>query len=243
MSARLLAALVLLWGGVIYAEMPDASPTRREPSSSAKSTTVASSKPASSSATSPELLTPLELARYQYTPPRTPGVDEKHTEYEIQVFPPGLERFTRMDSDQKLFERIRQETYRRDPNERVEFPESPILSRERYRGRGNVWPVRQMTVEPNLLYYHHLYFEDKNSERYGWDLQAIQPVVCLFEFWFDFVSLPMKIGNNLCDCVESNAGYCLPGDPVPYLLYPPEITVPGTVAELGTIAALMAIFP
>jgi hypothetical protein len=148
-----------------------------------------------------------------------------------------------MDSDQKLFERIRQETYRRDPNERVEFPESPILSRERYRGRGNVWQLRTMTVEPDLLYYHHLYFEDKNSERYGWDLQAIQPVVCLFEFWFDFVSLPMKIGNNLCDCIESNAGYCLPGDPVPYLLYPPEVSVPGTVAELGTIVALMAIFP
>jgi hypothetical protein len=205
---------------------------------------VASSQPADLWRSQPTTDSPIQQTRFQqYGRPPRPGEEEKHTEYEIQIIPPGLERVSRLEADPQLFERIRQETLKRDPNERVEFPESPILSRERYRGRGAVWAQRAMVVEPNLLYYHHLWFEDKNSERYGWDLGAIQPAVSLFEFWFDFMSLPMRIGNNLCDCMESNVGYCLPGDPVPYLLYPPEVSVPGTVGELGVIVALMAIFP
>jgi hypothetical protein len=240
MPASLLAGLVLLLGGVVSAQTPQ-SPLIRLPAlplppipGDPAPTPVASTPPKR------ETTSPFQLA--QYKPPR-PGEDDKHEEYQIQVIPPGLERFTRLDSDAKLFERIRQETITRDPNERVEFPASPILSRERYRGRGNVWAQQHMTVEPNLLYYRHLFFEDKNSERYGWDFGAIQPEICLVKFWFDFVSLPMKIGSTLCDRMEANTGYCLPGDPVPYLLYPPDVTVPGSVAELGVIAALIAMFP
>jgi hypothetical protein len=35
----------------------------------------------------------------------------------------------------------------------------------------------------------------------------------------------------------------LPGDPVPLLIYPPELSLTGTVMEAGTIVALFAIFP
>ncbi len=228
---------------MVSAQTPDAAPIKLPAPPLATKPVATSAKPAASSTPSKwEFPSGIQLVRYQYTPPR-PGEDEKHGEYQIQVIPPGLERFTRLDNDTMLFERIRQETLSRDPNERVEFPESPILSRERYRGRGTVWEPRQMTVEPNVLFYRRLFFEQKNAERYGWDLAAISPVVSLFEFWFDFMAVPMRIGNHLCDSMESNAGYCLPGDPVPLLLYPPEVSVPGSVAELGTIVVLMAMFP
>ncbi len=230
MLASLLSVIVVLLTGVASAQTPVTLPPPQP---------VASSLPPLAATPSPEPITPV---RYQYKPPK-PGEDEKRTDYQIQVEPPGLDRFTRLDSDAKLMERIRQETFIRDPNERVEFPESPILSRDRYLGRGNVWPQRQLTVEPNFVYYHQLYFEDKNTERYGWELGVLQPVVSAAEFFFDLASLPMKIGNNICDDTETGAGYCLPGDPVPFLLYPPQITVPGTVAELGVIVVLMALFP
>jgi hypothetical protein len=35
----------------------------------------------------------------------------------------------------------------------------------------------------------------------------------------------------------------LPGDPVPFLLYPPQMSVPGMVGEMGVLIALVAIFP
>jgi hypothetical protein len=53
----------------------------------------------------------------------------------------------------------------------------------------------------------------------------------------------MHVFNDPCNCMESSTGYCLPGDPVPYLLYPPELTLSGVAAEVGTVIALLAIFP
>ena len=46
-----------------------------------------------------------------------------------------------------------------------------------------------------------------------------------------------------CRCFEYNTGWCLPGDPVPLLLYPLELSATGFVAEVGTILTLVAVFP
>ena len=55
--------------------------------------------------------------------------------------------------------------------------------------------------------------------------------------------LPYHIGTQPCRCYECSAGYCLPGDPVPYLLYPPELSLSGFLLEAGTVVSLAAIFP
>jgi hypothetical protein len=195
----------------------------------------------------PAMQVPPTLTALAYQRPLggRPGDDDKTVEYQIQLEPPGLERLSRLDSDATLQERIRQETYDRgDPNERVAFPASPILSRETYKGRGPLWERRQLTVEPDFTFYHRLLFEDKNVERYGWELGPIQPLLSAGKFYLDLAQVPLKLGNMLCvGCTECSTGYCLPGDPVPLLLYPPEVTLTGTVTELGTIALLIAIFP
>ena len=167
------------------------------------------------------------------------------SEQAVQLEPPGLERLSRLDSDEKLFERIRQEKLIEDPTGRPEFPPSPILSRERYAGRGSLWQPRRLTVEPNYVVYGKLQslFEDKNSERYGWDFGPIQPAISYTKFMYDVAFLPMKAFANPCRIHESSAGQCLPGDPVPYMLYPMEWSVEGVSAELATIALLVAIFP
>lgn len=183
---------------------------------------------------------PLQPVRYQ--PPADGQTDENQTVYQIQLEPPGLERISRLDSDAKLRERIRQETQERDPKERVQFPEEPILSRDTYMGRGSIWPARQMIVEPNYVAYGHLYFQDLNAERYGWDLGVVHPLIANAKFYYDLALLPMHCTQWKCQN-DSSVGYCLPGDPVPFRLYPPEITFEGTVAEIAVIAALVAIFP
>ena len=164
---------------------------------------------------------------------------------QVQLTPPGLERLSRLDSDQKLFERIRQETLSSNPNERPMFPESPILSRERYMGRGALWQPRRLTVEPNFVCYGKLQslFEDKNAERYGWDFGPLSPPLSFTKFLYDTAFFPMRAFANPCRLHECSAGHCLPGDPVPFQLYPMEWSVEGLSAEVAVIVALVAIFP
>ncbi len=161
----------------------------------------------------------------------------------IQLVPPGLERLSRLDNDEKLRWRITQEALRANPNDRVTFPPDPILSRETYRGRGPLWPHRDLVVEPNFVCYERLFFEQKNAERYGWDLGVIHPFLSAGEFVFDVVTLPYHCATDPCRKYECNPGYCLPGDPVPLMLYPPELSLTGSLAEAAVILALVAIFP
>ena len=89
-------------------------------------------------------------------------------------------------------------------------------------------------MEPNL---------QRRIQRYGWDLGVLHPVVSSAIFLKDVVTVPYHLGTNPLRCRECNAGYCLPGDPVPLLLYPPGLSLTGTATEVATILALVAIFP
>jgi hypothetical protein len=99
------------------------------------------------------------------------------------------------------------------------------------------------SVEPYYVRYDRLYFEDRNSERYGWDLGMMQPLVSTAKFYLDLAMFPYNFGTRPCQRFEAGAGYCLPGDPVPYLIYPVELSVTGGLLEAGTIVGLAAIFP
>jgi hypothetical protein len=169
------------------------------------------------------------------------GTDEETPGYTIQLEPPGTERLFRLESEARFQERLRQEAQTRPRPDRIEFPVEAPVSTETYTAR-HYAPMSEV-VEPNYTCYQRLYFEEKNSERYGWDLGFMQPFVSAGVFWWDLVTLPYNLGTEPCRKYECSAGYCLPGDPVPYLIYPPEFTVTGSVLEAGTIVALFAIFP
>jgi hypothetical protein len=185
-------------------------------------------------------LTVINPARYQAPP--TYGVPGGAAPYPIQLEPPGLERLAQsLQTDQALQERVRQELRTREPPERAVFPESPVLSTETYQGRA--FEPHTLAVEPTYVVYDRLYFQQKNFERYGWDLGIVGPVVSAGLFYFDWVTWPYHLGTDPCRCMDSNAGYCLPGDPVPLMLYPPELSLTGAALEVGTILTLVAIFP
>jgi len=98
-------------------------------------------------------------------------------------------------------------------------------------------------VEPNYVIYRRLFFEDKNSERYGWELGMLQPLVSLGKFVGDTVTLPYKFAEFPRLRYDSSAGLCLPGDPVPYMIYPPGLSATGAAAQAGVTVALFFIFP
>src|SRR5262249_53256726 len=140
-----------------------------------------------------------------------------------------------------LQERMRQEARQRPIPERVAFPEEPTVT-----GGAPIFrpfPSSWLFVEPNYTCYGRLGFEQKNLERYGWDLWFVTPFVSAGAVYWDLVTLPLHAFTCPFRRCECNAGYCLPGDPVPFALYPPEITLTGTLAEAGVAVALFAIFP
>jgi hypothetical protein len=188
----------------------------------------------------------LQQTAYQpLPPPRLADVraDEQQSlqEITIQLDPPGPDKLFLFPSEAGLRETLIQEGKNRNPPDKITFPEEPILTRERYYGRN--WPQMCMVVEPNYCGYKRLLFEQKNEERYTWDLGPVQPLLCAMSFYKDVLLLPYHSFTDPFRCYEYNTGYGLPGDPVPYLLYPPELSFTGALAETSAVLAVMAIFP
>jgi hypothetical protein len=170
-----------------------------------------------------------------------PGISET-TPYPIQLEPPDMERVAlALQSDVALQARMRQEARDRTPGARLEFPASPILTRETYAGRS--WEPSKMMVEPNYVIFRRMYFQQNNFERYGWDLGPVTSLVSATTFLTDFLTWPYQAATDPCRFFESNAGWCLPGDPVPLMLYPPEISFTGSLAEAAAVLTLVTLFP
>lgn len=172
----------------------------------------------------------------------TANTNEDLLDYNIRLDPPGAELlFGRLDSELSLQERMRQENKNRPQAERVMFPELPVLSSMSFSNR--TFPAAAIFAEPNYVNYKRLHFEEKNSERFGWELGILQPALSAANFYKDVFFLPTKVASYYRRGYETSAGYCLPGEPVPYLLYPPEVTTAGGIAQVGVLVGLFAIIP
>ena len=91
-----------------------------------------------------------------------------------------------------------------------------------------------MRAQHEALYVVHrrLHFEEKNAERYGWDLGIIQTFVSAAYFYKDVLLWPNSLASGVAyGFWDTNAGKCLPGSPTPYMLYPPGLTITGSVVE------------
>jgi hypothetical protein len=156
--------------------------------------------------------------------------------------PPGPQQiFYHLDSEASWKERMRQQGRERSSPERISFPDEPIVSKMPYTPRN--FAAMTTTAEPNYTLYRRLFFEEKNSERYGWDLGILSPFVSAGAFYWDLAMVPYQVASLPLRRFDSNAGLCLPGDPVPYKLYPPQVSFTGSVLEAGVVVALFAIFP
>jgi hypothetical protein len=157
----------------------------------------------------------------------------------IRVQPPSPDQLFRVESEATLRERMRQEARSTNAPQPFFPPEPPP---EPYFA-GRSWPHRVALAEPSYVCYGRLLFEQINGERYGWDLGALHPLVSLGVFYLDVATLPYHLATEPCRCYECSAGYCLPGDPVPLLLYLPQCSATGALAEAAAIAVVLVAFP
>lgn len=180
---------------------------------------------------------PSNLQPTQY---RSSGAEDI-SEFEVDLEVPPRERiFGRLESESSLNQRII--ALSRDKGKpKPIFPEYPPVTTEKYYGRK--WPQLAEYAIPNYVNYDRLYFEQKNFERYGWDFGVLAPVVESLIFGADAALVPYNMFSDPFRRYECSAGYCLPGDPVPFLLYPPEISLTGGTAELAAIFTLIVMFP
>jgi hypothetical protein len=101
-------------------------------------------------------------------------------------------------------------------------------------------PINPLVLEPGYVVHRRLMFEEKNAERYGWDFGMAQPFVSAAYFYKDLLIYPMKLASNIHERYDTSAGKALPGSPVPYLLYPPELTFGGMA--IGSMAIVGTVF-
>jgi hypothetical protein len=154
------------------------------------------------------------------------------------------ERVFRLESESELRERMGREAkqginplkLRYD----IVFPTYPPVPSGQVT---RLWEPLVETVEPAYLCYGRLYFEQINSERYGWNLGPFHPLIAAGTFYVDLATLPYHAATDPLRWYECNSGYALPGTPMPLLFYRPELSLPGALAEAAAVGILIAIFP
>jgi hypothetical protein len=121
----------------------------------------------------------------------------------------------------------------------ADLPETVGMPKQGTRAQSRHEPTPLwLKVEPSYVVHRKLFFEDKNAERYGWEIGIAQPAISAAYFAKDVLLWPSHLASSLFERYDTSAGKCPPGSPVPYLLYPPEITAfggsVGAAAIIGT---------
>ncbi|MBA4188392.1 MAG: hypothetical protein C0467_10345 [Planctomycetaceae bacterium] len=113
-----------------------------------------------------------------------------------------------------------------------------------FQSKTSSYPPMQTTYDALFVVHRRLHFEEKNAERYGWDLGIIQPMVSALYFYRDVAMWPQSLASGFAyGFWDTNAGKCLPGSPTPYYLYPPGLTITGSAFEGVIITGLAFVFP
>jgi hypothetical protein len=152
--------------------------------------------------------------------------DARYSDFGTETFSPHLDlpgdqALFRLESEESWQTRLRQYARQKGRLQKLTFPDSNIqLAPGPFQPR--VWPAQVEVVEPYYVAYRRLYLQQINAERYGWDLGLLHPFMSACIFYFDLATVPFQIIAEPCRRYEYNTGYCLPGDPVPLLLYPPR---------------------
>jgi hypothetical protein len=166
--------------------------------------------------------------------PLMPGrKGDEDIDFVVRTELPGLDRLIRRESEAKVIERIRQESDRPGAA-KVYFPEETVVSRETYQGRN--FPPLTSVVEPSYVYHGRLLFEQLNLDRHGWDMGVLHPVATVGAYYYDLAMMPYHICSRPFDKYEVSTGKCLPGDQVPFMLYPEPFSVTGLAGMAGSYA-------
>ena len=99
--------------------------------------------------------------------------------------------------ERAILDRLRQDERdaKRDPDSKygptVRFPAGPQVGGGiAYAPKTATYPPMSVQHEPLYIVHRRLHFEEKNAERYGWDLGIIQPFVSAAYFYKDVLLWP-----------------------------------------------------
>jgi hypothetical protein len=126
------------------------------------------------------------------------------------------------------------------------FPDlAPVVTPgTQYQPKTLTYAPGRVLYEPNYVVHRRLHFEEKNAERAGWDLGIIQPFVSAAYFYKDVALWPNSLASGVrTGFWDTSAGKCLPGSPTPYYLYPPGLTITGSVVEAAVITGIAVVIP
>jgi hypothetical protein len=165
---------------------------------------------------------------------------EAEVEFSVYTDLPGQDRLFRRESENQVFERIRQEGTR-PGGPRVIFPERVFVSREPYQPRQ--FPEIVSEVEHGEVAHRRLFFEQKNFDRYLWEVGYLQPAISGSRFLYDIIVMPYHCGTEPLRRWDASAGKCLPGDPTPLLCYGERFSVTGLTFQAAAVAGGILIFP
>lgn len=161
---------------------------------------------------------------------------------------PTREDVFRLDGEEELEQRIIKDLKRNTSSRQAresEFEDLPPLTPPGipYTPKTVAYPPIKMGIEAGYVVHRRLYFEEKNAERYGWDAGLAQPLFSTLYFYGDTLLWPLRLASNPHERYDTNLGKCLPGSPVPYYIYPPEVDVYGALFGAGFYTGIGFIFP
>lgn len=198
--------------------------------------------------TPPPAANPIQPVQATQPPLRAPLFDpnkDAPVGFSINLDPPGPERLFRLESEDSLKERMRQEKRTQANVERIVFPETVVLPSTPYdpTWREKNWLAMERAVEPYYLVHGRLLFQQLNFERYGWDLGPVTPFVSAGSFIADFLMVPYNLAKDPFRRWDASSGWALPGDPTPLMIYPVGVSASGSLTEAIVVFAIIACFP
>lgn len=168
-------------------------------------------------------------------------MEEDNIDFVVNIELPGPEALFRRSSEKQFFEGIRQEARKQPGAPSVYFPAETPVTREPFVPR--MWPRSVATVEPSYVCHGKLLFEQRNFERYGWDLGVLTPLVSVGKYYYDLALMPYHYFTDPCQHWDCSSGKCLPGDRVPLRLYPEKFSLTGLAAQGFVTTGLIIVFP
>ena len=138
-------------------------------------------------------------------------------ELDIRLDFPRREDVFQVESEATFRARLRKEAEQRQIP--IVFPKDAGPAPPPVGSFSTPFPPRQTLLVPSILCYRPLYFEEKNTERYGWTVPGLQPLISTGIFYLRTLQLPYSLAAQPPWSWECNTGYPLPGDPVPYSHY------------------------
>lgn len=159
--------------------------------------------------------------------------------------PPDHSRVFRLESYNTLEERMAREALKginpldmEYKYEKLDYPPptptKPIVRQ---------WEPMTAITEPAYVCHNRLFFQQLNAERYGWSFGVLHPLISTGRFYIDMVTLPYHAAQRRHDRYECSAGYALPGDQVPLMIYTPKPSLSGALTQAAVIGLLFVAFP